>query len=362
MSSSIAFSKQHHPIGGEIRQQVNEYFSQHRYQPTGDWRLYHKTIILVLVAIFCYYLLVFGGVHSWTGWILCIVMGIDLAAIGFNVMHDGAHGSYSRKQWVNDLMAYSLNLMGGVSHFWKTKHNVVHHTYTNIEGHDEDINIKPLLRTNVFQKKLWIHQYQHYYCWFIYSLTYFWWVFVRDFSRYFSGKVEGYTIEGMNVRQKAIFWLTKVWYLAIFIGVPLYMVGWGTFLIGFLTISFVCGFILAVVFQLAHVVEETGFELPAQTEVSHVEQDWWVHQLATTANFARRNRFISWMVGGLNFQVEHHLFPRVSHIHYPAISRIVKKACQKYQVPYNDYPTLLSAIRSHSQHLKEVGRAPAFAD
>jgi linoleoyl-CoA desaturase len=358
MSPSVSFSKTHHAIGGEIRRTVNEYFTANKIRPTGNWMLYHKTIILLAIAGLCYYTLVFTDINPWLGVLTCIIFGLDLAAIGFNVMHDGAHGSYSRKQWVNDLMAYSLNAMGGVSLFWKMKHNVVHHTYTNIEEHDEDVNIKPLLRTNAFQKKLWIHQYQHIYCWGIYMLTYFWWVFIRDFTRYKNGTVEGYKIEGINAKEKVIFWLTKIWYFAVYAFLPIYMVGFLPWLLGFFIVMFVCGFTLAIVFQLAHVVEETEFVKPETYPSAEVDQDWWVHQLATTANFATDNKIINWYVGGLNFQVEHHLFPRVSHVHYPAISKLVKQACDKFGVKYNNYPTMLQAIKSHYIHMKEVGNAP----
>lgn len=137
---------------------------------------------------------------------------------------------------------------------------------------------------------------------------------------------------------------------------PIYLIGFLPWLIGFLSLAMFAGFILSIVFQLAHTVEETAFPVPSG-DTNRIEEEWAIHQIQTTANFATRNKLISWLVGGLNFQIEHHLFPKISHVHYPAISKIIKKTCDEFNVKYIEYKKMRHAIVSHALYLKKMGRA-----
>lgn len=350
----ISFSNNNPSFSIQLRKKVDEYFTSKNIAFTGNSRLYVKTAVLLLLAASLYTLLVFVNLPVWLSIILCVVLGFNLAGIGFNVMHDGAHGSYSQKRWVNEAMAYSLNLLGGCSYLWKIKHNVNHHSFTNIEGMDDDIDIQPWIRTNENQPKKWYHRYQHVYWAFLYGLAYISWVFVKDFKKYFSGKIATTTYKKMSTNDHLIFWASKLVYIAIFIALPVIRLGVIETLIGYSIMAFVCGFVLSVIFQLAHVVEGSDFPLPAE-ESNRVEQDWTIHQLATTANFATRNKLISWFAGGLNFQVEHHLFPRISHIHYPEINKVVKEVCSEFNIRYMEHKCIFSALRSHVSYLKAVG-------
>ncbi|HTO16826.1 MAG TPA: acyl-CoA desaturase [Edaphocola sp.] len=338
----------------DLKDQINEYFKTNQQKQTGDWRIFHKGIVLVAVLITLYGLLVFGSLPTWANILMCVLMGFVFAFIGFNVMHDGAHGSYSDKKWLNNLTGYSLNIMGASTYLWKFKHNIMHHTYTNIEGHDEDIDIKPLLRTNKEQKKYFFHKYQHYYALFLYTLTYImWWAF-NDFKKYFTGKILDKKIPSRSFKEHVGFWVTKIVYISLFIVLPIYFVGWQHALIGYLIVCGVTGITISIIFQLAHVVENTDFPMP-DPETLKIEENWFVHQLQTTANFSTKSKIMSWMCGGLNFQVEHHLFPRISHIHYPAINKIVIRVCEQYNIPYHEYPTLAKALGSHLHLLKVIG-------
>lgn len=336
-----------------LKKRVDEYFTSQNIKFTGNGKLFWKTGILFTIVAALYTVLVFFTPPAWISIILCAVLGLTFAAIGFNVMHDGAHGSYSQKRWVNEIMAYSLDLLGGSSYLWKQKHNVIHHSYTNIEGHDDDIDIKPWIRTNEHQPKKWYHRYQHFYWVILYGFNYIVWVFTRDFEKYFTGKIAGMKIKKMSMKDHIIFWGSKALYIFMFIILPGVMVGWVSMLVGYVILAFVCGLSISVVFQLAHVVEEAEFPLP--NDSNKVEQDWTVHQLQTTANFATRSRVLSWFTGGLNFQVEHHLFPRISHVHYPAVSKVVKSVCEQFNMKYNEFPSFFSALRSHVLYLKAMG-------
>lgn len=351
----VSFNNKNSIFFNVLKEKVDTYFKSNNIPQTGNYKLFIKTVFLLLSALALYTLLVFFTPTAWVSILLSCLMGVNLAAIGFNVMHDGAHGSFSQKSWINDLMGYSLNAMGGSVYLWKYKHNVNHHSFTNIEGMDDDIDIKPWIRVHDDQKKYWYHRFQHIYWVGLYGVTYLLWIFVQDFKKYFTGKIGDTPFRKMDIKEHFIFWASKVLYIAAFIVLPIFSVGLVETIIGYFIISFVCGFIIAVVFQLAHIVEDAQFSTPDAISYK-IEEEWAVHQLKTTANFATKSKIVSWFTGGLNFQVEHHLFPRISHIHYPKISQFVRETCEQFNVAYLEFPTVFSAVRSHVVHLKQVGR------
>jgi linoleoyl-CoA desaturase len=259
---------------------------------------------------------------------------------------------------MNTIAGYSLNLVGGNSHFWKLKHNINHHTYTNISGDDHDINLSPLMRVEESQPRYWFHKYQHVYCMFFYSLTYLSWIFVDDFQKYFTGRMaSGADKHTFDMKQHFIFWISKFFYCSIFIVLPIIMVGLIPTIIGYLVAALVCGLFISIIFQLAHLVEATSFPKP-NCDSNRIEQEWALHQLSTTTDFGTKNKVLSWLVGGLNFQVEHHLFPKVSHVYYSYIRKLVKETCEEHQVTYNEYPSFFMAFKSHFAYLKRLGSAP----
>lgn len=352
----VSFNNKNSVFFNALKEKVDSYFKTNNIKETGNFKLYLKTIILAVTAISLYTILVFFTPNSWISLIMCAFLGLNLAAIGFNTMHDGAHGSFSTKTWVNEMMGYSLNAMGGSVYLWKYKHNVNHHSFTNIEGMDDDIDIKPWIRVHDDQEKHWYHRFQHVYWVVLYGVTYLLWIFVQDFKKYFTGKVGDLPFRKMDTKEHIIFWVSKLLYVAAFIVLPIFKIGVAETVIGFSVIAFICGFAIAVVFQLAHIVEDASFEMP--TSDNHkVETEWAVHQIQTTANFATKSKIVSWFTGGLNFQVEHHLFPRISHVHYPKISQLVRETCEQFGITYIEFPTVLSAVRSHVVHLKHVGRS-----
>ncbi|WP_207493541.1 fatty acid desaturase family protein [Aridibaculum aurantiacum] len=341
---------------GELKKRIADYFDQKGKAPTGNIKLYTKAVILFLLFVGFYVHLVFFTPVLWLALVESALFGFVISAIGFNIMHDGAHGSFSRYKWVNDMASNFANFLGASQHMWKTKHNIIHHTYTNIAGVDDDIEARPLLRLCDEQEHYKIHKYQHYYFPFAYSLLYLWWVFVTDYKKYFSGKIGNIPLRKMTTSEHVSFWMYKLAHAVLFVAIPIYFVGFMPWLVGFLTMGLVTGFVLSIVFQLAHTVEHTHFPMPAEA-TGKMEDEWAIHQIKTTANFATRNKVISWFCGGLNFQIEHHLFPKISHIHYPQISKIIKQACQEFGIQYVEYPRMTTAIKSHVSYLKHVGRA-----
>lgn len=351
----VSFNNKNSVFFNALKEKVDTYFKSNNISQTGNYKLYIKTALLLFSLAGLYTVLVFFTPPTWIAVVLCCLLGVNLAGIGFNIMHDGAHGSFSTKTWVNELMGYSLNIMGGNVYLWKYKHNVNHHSFTNIEGMDDDIDIEPWIRVHDEQKKYWFHRFQHIYWIVLYGVTYILWIFVQDFQKYFSGKVGETPFRKMDVKEHFIFWVSKLFYVGMAIVLPMFFVGVLQTIVGYSIIAFVCGLIIAVVFQLAHIVEDATFSTPDK-DVYKIEEEWAVHQVKTTANFATKSKIVSWFTGGLNFQVEHHLFPRISHIHYPKISDLVRETCEQFNIPYMEYPTVMSAVRSHVVHLKQVGR------
>lgn len=356
--SQIRFNTSNAQFFLALKQKTDQYFKERNIGMTGNYKLYTKTAILITTFIAIYItLLFFTPASTVLALILCGLLGVNFAAIGFNVMHDGAHGSYSNNSFVNSCMGYTLNIMGANVYLWKQKHNVNHHNFTNVEGMDDDIDIKPFIRIHKDQPRFYIHRFQHYYSIFLYGLTLFFWVYMRDFKKYFTGKIAANTkMKKMDVPDHFTFWISKVVHISLFLVIPMLTVGVIDTIIGYSVMAYVCGVVLSIVFQLAHVVEETEFINPVE-KVTNVQDEWAIHQVNTTVNFATKSKSVNWLLGGLNFQVEHHLFPRISHVHYPALNKIVKETCVEFNVYYKEFPTVLTALRSHLVHLKATGRA-----
>lgn len=354
--NKYTFEKGSSPFFNVLKQRVDRYFTENGLHPVGNKKLLKKGVLQVLCSVVLYGVLVFFTPPTLVSVFLCILLGIDLAVIGFNVMHEGGHQTFSRHRWINEVSAYSLNVLGGITYYWKIKHNINHHTYTNVDGIDLDIDVKPFMRLHHDQPWRWFHRFQHIYGVFLYAFSYLSWIFYEDFQKYISGRIspDGEKIR-MPFKEHLIFWQTKIAYLILYMVIPVIFVGFVPWLIGFLIVTLVCGLTTSIVFQLAHVVEKTKFHSLQGNEGT--KHEWAIHQIVSTANFATQSKTLHWFLGGLNFQVEHHLFPRISHIHYPVINRYVKEVSREYKVVYNEYNSMLKAIASHIAHLRELGRS-----
>jgi linoleoyl-CoA desaturase len=357
----VTFDNRNTLFHNALKSSVEEYFTANQLKKSGNWKLWSKTVILIPAAIAMYVTLLFVPMHWLPALLLCSVLGLVLASIGFNVMHDACHGSYSTKKWVNNLMGLSLNMLGGNAFIWKFKHNIIHHTYTNVDGIDDDIAKSPLMRQCESQKWVPAHRFQHIYIVPIYAISSLAWVFLLDYFKYFKRKVHNTDLQKMDLKEHLLFWFSKAIYVLVYVLIPALTLGWMPWLAGFLVMHAVMGLTLAIVFQLAHVVEETSFVQAIENDPQKIEAAWAVHQVNTTANFAARNKIISWYTGGLNYQIEHHLFPRVSHIHYPAISQIVKDICRQHDLAYHEFTTMTGAVASHFKLLWQMGRRPKTA-
>lgn len=316
-----------------------------------------RTVVMLGVTFGAYAAILAGGLPAWAMLGLAMVIGIGIAGIGFGVAHDALHGSYSSNPRLNRLLGYSFDLCGASSYLWNTGHNVAHHTFTNIDGHDGDISSDPLLRKSPDAEHRPAHRYQHLYAFPLYSLATINWVFLKDYKDLLRG--EGGPAGRKHRTSDVVTLLAgKAVYYTWSLVVPLLTIArpWWQILIGYLAMHLTAGLILGVVFQLAHLIE--GMDFPTPDAGGRLARGWVEHELATTANFATGNRLLTWYVGSLNHQIEHHLFPRICSVHYPAIRPLVMEAARRHGLTYHHQPTVWAAIRSHYRFLKEMGQGP----
>src|SRR5437867_540571 len=316
--------------------------------------MYVKTAILLGGFTVVYTLLVFVDQTWWQGLLLAVLLGLSAAGIGFNIQHDGGHQAYSDHPWVNKLMAMTLELIGGSSHLWRWKHVVLHHTYVNITGHDTDIDLGLLARLTPHQRRLPYHRWQHLYLWPLYGLLAIKWQLLDDFRKLISGRISNQPVPGPKGRELVIFIAGKAVFFTMAFGIPLLFHSIGVVLLYYGVAGLVAGMVLSVVFQVAHCVEEAEFPLPRE-ETGRIEHAWAIHQAETTVDFARRSRVVAWLVGGLNFQIEHHLFPRLCHVNYPAISKLVEETCREFGIKYTEHRSFRAGLASHFRWLRRMG-------
>lgn len=340
----------------EVRKRVRAYFKDNNKSIYGNFNMYLKSIVILGVYLTPFILILTMPMSPWIALGLAIIMGIGEAGVGMSIMHDGVHHAYSSKKWINNLASSTMFLLGSNIFNWKIQHNLKHHTFTNIFKYDPDISNINIIRLCEYGPLKKYHRYQQFYAFPLYGLM----TFARLFGEI--GVLLEYNKEGITKEQNANpTWqllkliAIKIVYFAIIIGLPLWFtdLAFWQILIGFIALHVTAGMIMSTVFQMAHVVEGTEQFL---TDKNHkIKSDWLVHQLHTTSDFGRKNGLFSWYIGGLDFQIEHHLFQNICHVHYPAISSIIKKTAEEYGYTYNLKTNVFSALASHYRRLKELG-------
>lgn len=338
----------------ELRRRIDEFFAESGRRQRDCPQIYVKSAILLVLFAGLYALLVFFAQTWWQAVPLAILLGFATAAIGLNIQHDGGHDAYSSRPWVNKLTSMTLDLIGGSSYIWHYRHTILHHTYVNITGHDTDIDLGALGRVTPYQKRLPIHRWQHYYMWPLYGLMAIRWQLFGDYVDVIRGKVSNHPIPRPRNWEFALLFGGKALFLALALGIPMIFHPWWIVLIYYGMVGMVVGITLSVVFQLSHVVEEAEFVAP--TEANRIENAWAIHQVESTVDFARRSRIAAWLLGGLNFQIEHHLFPRICHVNYPAMSKIVEATCRDFNVAYHEHRTFAAGMASHFRWLRQMGK------
>ncbi|HMN31875.1 MAG: acyl-CoA desaturase [Chitinophagaceae bacterium] len=346
-----------------LKQRVDAYFEENKIDKHANKTMVFKSIVMLslytlpIIAIY-----VFNPLPNWAVLICYAISGFGIAGVGMGVMHDANHGAYSKNKLVNSIMGGTLNILGGFDVNWKSQHNILHHTYTNITHLDEDIDQRLKMRWSPFFKWHPIQKYQHIYAFFAYCLATLSWVIMKDYKQFFT-----YSKNGVNKMSSSEYawnffklFFYKILYITYIILIPIWVLGYNGWLIfgGLLLMHAIGGFFLSTVFQLAHVVEGADFPMP--NDKGEIENEWAIHQLATTADFGHDNAFLTWFAGGLTHQIEHHLFPDICHVHYPQIAKYVQQTADEFGLPYNNNPGYFAALKSHIVMLKKFGLQSDF--
>lgn len=362
-TQSIRFNNANRSFYLTAKKRIDEYFKENNLSRYGNSQMVIKSIFMFTLYFTPFILLILNVVDGfWAQAILWSIAGLGMSGIGLSIMHDANHGAYARNAKLNALMCRSMNFVGGYSLNWQLQHNTLHHTYTNIHEHDEDIAPPGFLRFEPHAELKKIHRFQFLYAWFFYGMMTMMWATTKDFMQLVRYNKMGLLAIKKTTFKKELYLLilNKIFYLSYSLGLPILLIHqpWYLVVVGWLIMHFVCGLILALIFQPAHVVDLTEFPLPDAT--GNMQDDWAAHQLKTTTNFANKSWAFSWFVGGLNFQVEHHLFPNICHIHYKKLAPIIKQTALEFNLPYHSKKTFVGAVAAHAKLLYVLGK-PASA-
>ncbi|MFY0630896.1 MAG: fatty acid desaturase [Flavobacteriaceae bacterium] len=341
-----------------LRKRVNQHFKTNNTSRNANVNMVAKTIFM-LSLFFVPLMVLSTGLVTSKGLLfsLYILSGFGMAGIGMGVMHDAIHGSYSKNKNINTFLGYSFNLIGANATVWKIQHNILHHTYTNIEEADDDLNAPFFLRFSPHAKHYWVHQFQHIYIWFFYCISTISWITTKDFVRLKRYRDMGF-LDKKNEYEKTLVSMTawKLLYYFYALALPMIILpfSWGMVLLAFLSMHFVTGFLVSIVFQVAHIMPTMEFPLPNKD--GEMSDCWYGHQLATTSNFSPKSKLLFWLIGGLNYQVEHHVLPDVCHVHYKELATIVADTAEEFGMPYHVKKSLGHAIGDHTRMLRSLGK------
>ncbi|HEY9260510.1 acyl-CoA desaturase [Chitinophaga sp.] len=343
---------------------VQEYFTDNKISIYANREMWIKTIVMLSLYFVPYILMVVGAGagNIWLYLGLWLLTGLGMTGIGATIMHDANHGAFSPKKSVNNFIGHILEVIGGYAATWKIQHNILHHTYTNVSGLDEDIDSIKFLRFSPNQPRHWYHRYQFIYAWFFYMLMTLFWMTAKDYLQVLRYKNHGLLVKQKVSLKQAMFRISvfKVIYYGYILVLPLLFSGmpWYWVLTGFFGMHFIAGLSLACIFQPAHVMTASDFATPIIVDdVKKMENSWAIHEVVNTTNYAPRSRVLSWCIGGLNYQIEHHLFSGICHVHYRKLAPIIKAKAAAFNLPYQVQPTFIHALWEHARMLKQLGVA-----
>ncbi|MBO3461765.1 acyl-CoA desaturase [Aetokthonos hydrillicola Thurmond2011] len=339
----------------ELNKRVDAYFESQNIAKRDNLAMYIKTLIIFGWVISASLFTLFGSPLMWTKVIGCILIGFGIAGIGFSVGHDANHGGYSSRKWVNSVLGLTYDIIGVSSYLWRFRHNYLHHTYTNILGHDVEIDGDGLVRMSPFKEYRWYHRFQHIFIWLVYTVIPFYWSVSDIHLILVKRKYHEHAIPTPKPLGMLILLGSKFIWLGLFLGIPI-SVGYTPLqsLIGFSIIYMSYGLLICTIFMLAHVMDTAEFIQPNPVS-NQIDDEWAIFQIRTTVDFAPKNAFLNWYLGGLNYQVVHHLFPQVCHIHYSKIAPILSEVCEEFGVKYNVYETFTEALVANFRWLKIMG-------
>lgn len=338
-----------------LRHRLDGYFRDNQISRKGESRMAVKLAGGFGFAFLTYLSLYLFPMNDWQFFLLYLIHGMAQLFIFLNIAHDGNHYAISSNRTVSELLSYSFDLFGISSYIWRILHNTGHHQNINVCGEDEDVVARGYLRFTPSVKRRWIHRYQHIYAWFLYGLSTFDYVIVKDWDYFFFTSYR--RVKGMKhpVKEYVKLFGFKFFYYTYMLLLPVLILHRHPLLVfaAFFTAHFVIGLVAQFIFQTTHAIEASYFPASRDDVRNYV-----LHILATTADYATGPSAGDWFLGGLNHHVAHHLCPGVCHTHYPRLTRIVKETADEYGIPYRANATIWQAIGRHYSLLKFMGSRP----
>lgn len=354
-TTAIKFDNRPSDFYRTLKQRTERYFQERNLSKKANCFAILKTTVFFLCTVLSYGLILTDRFAGWPLFGLYLIWGLSSAFFVFSIAHDAAHHAFAKSGKLNDFLSYSWNLMGISSYVWKLKHNIAHHTYTNVQGTDQDIDQGALfvLKPNTPVKPH--HRFQHLYSPLVYAFYSFYLIYVKDFQLYATHRFGNKVITSHPKRELIILLITKLFYFTYSFLIPLIILsvdGWKIILM-YLFMHFAIGITMAFILGPVHITGQANYVNPDAK--GRIHNCWARHQIECTIDFAAQNAIVGWFSGGLNTHISHHIFPTICHVHYRPLTKIIKQTAEEYGIKYTNM-TLIGAIAAHLNFLKQLGR------
>jgi linoleoyl-CoA desaturase len=308
-----------------------------------------------------YAIIVTGKASSGFWLLMAAFLGLGFANIflAFNVVHDACHHAFSSSKAVNMAMGYTMNFIGGNQYLFTMMHRA-HHSFVNIAGSDVTLETHGLFRFTPHEPWQPKHRWQHIYTPIVYALAMLHWVLVKDFKWIFGETSIGNKKQiKHSPKEFAILFASKIFYYGVTLILPMMLlsVPWWWVTIAWVNMHILPGLCFALLFQVTHIYSGTHYPIPDKD--GNILNNYFIHVLETTADFSRKDRFVTWLTGGINIHVVHHLFPNINHAHYIPLTHIVKQTAEEFGMQYQENPNFWVALKLHMKMLKYLSRKDA---
>ncbi|HEV2399669.1 MAG TPA: acyl-CoA desaturase [Candidatus Sulfotelmatobacter sp.] len=335
-----------------LRRRLDNFFSESNISPKADLAMWVKIAVGMAVLAGSWTALYVLKPDSWKFVSLYLLNAIAQTFLLLNIAHDSNHNAISSMRTVNKALNYVFDVCGISSYMWRILHHRGHHSCINLQGEDDALTGRGVLRFTPHEPRTSLQRFQHIYALLMYALFSLDYVFVRDFECFFFPSHDYLKQAKHPAREYVILFAGKAFYLTYMLVLPVVLLNKSFPLVAlaFVLSHLMIGLSVALVFQTTHVIDSTYFP-------SHRNEfdNWIQHIFATTADYATEKPLVGWLVGGLNHHIVHHLCPFVCHTHYAALTRIVKQTAEEYGIPYRQHATMPQAIKHHLLLLKHLG-------
>lgn len=341
----------------DVSKRTQAYFKETGQSGFINAKWWLKVVMIAVIIISSYTIMMtFGNGRPWV--YICTIIPFTFGGLllGFNIAHDASHNALFRNKKYNYIFLRAFDLFGMSGYLWTLKHVRSHHKYTNIIGLDADIGQMKLIRLSPLTPILSHHRFQGLYAPLLYANFTIFLIYIKDFIMILSSEIGDQREIKHPWHEVLILIGSKVYYTFIAVGIPMLVldIAPGTILLGFWVAHMVTSTFAMMILLPVHLVDDTVFPMPDEEE-NMIKNNWSVHQLDCTSDFAVNSSVVSWMAGGLNQHLAHHLCPTICHIHYGPLTKIIQEVAKEHKLDYKAN-SWMGAIASHWRFLYKMGR------